>query len=103
SKSVAQSVTGGRFTVAPGSVVESDGAFGAVRRGELRAVFAAGAEVAGGGGGGVSEVVDVEQIRGHGVAAVVGLAAIGVDGDRHACAAVGSVARASKSVVRRCP
>ena len=47
-----------------GFVVESDGVFGAVRRGELRRGFAAGTEVAGGGGGGVAEVVDVEQIGG---------------------------------------
>jgi len=70
--------------VAPDSVVESDCMFRAVGGGELRVAFVTWVEVAGGARCRVPEVVDDEKIGGEGAAAVVTLAALGVDADLHA-------------------
>ena len=52
--------------------------------GELRVAFVTWVEVAGGARCRVPEVVDDEKIGGEGAAAVVTLAALGVDADLHA-------------------
>ena len=69
--------------------------FRTVGGGELSVAFVTWVEVAGGTRCRVTEVVDHEEIGGEGATAVVTLAALGVDADLHAYAAVGSLARAS--------
>ena len=67
--------------------------FRAVGGGELRVAFVTWVEVAGGARCRITEIVDDEQIGGESATAVVALAALGVNADLHAYAAVGSLAR----------